>query len=259
MTRTPHQDAAHQHPSRSEIERLHAEVRAEEANAVAASERVFAALAVYDEWMAGKDPSDPEAEVYAFEAMKAAIAKADAMRATAASNSPVGERVGRADLGRYTPALVHYPDDDRLEFVAADIATVTRHLGEGCAVLLDMETREPVGFYVEQAAARLPALIASAPSPEAGGDLEELERLNAAAAPGLWSVSGARRSFNEESCVFIDAPSCAGLLVLATGHGAQALEALRDARFVVALVNAYRAGRLVAVLRRPGFGEAAHG
>ncbi|MGU3286504.1 hypothetical protein [Methylobacterium mesophilicum] len=92
------------------------------------------------------------------------------------------------------------------------------------------------------------------------GGRGELERLSAAAADGPWSVSGVRRSFSEKSCVFIDAPSCPGLLVLATGDGAQALEALRDARFVAALVNAYRSGKLVpASLAALGTGDGSGG
>lgn len=91
--------------------------------------------------------------------------------------------------------------------------------------------------------AQTDALAKLAEIPAVGS--EELARLSRDAAAGPWSVSGARRSFSERSCVFIDAPSCAGLLVLATGQGAQALEALRDARFVVALVNAYRSGKLI--------------
>ena len=57
----------------------------DEAREVAASERISAAQAVYDEWMADFDPAGPDREVHAFDAMKAAIATADAMRRSEAS------------------------------------------------------------------------------------------------------------------------------------------------------------------------------
>ncbi|SFJ68354.1 hypothetical protein [Methylobacterium brachiatum] len=97
MTHVPYQGAADQHPFRSEIEQLHAGVRADEARELAASERISAAQAVYDEAMAGYDPTDPDHEVHAFNAMKAAIAKADAIardmaRADAAGGAGEGWR-----------------------------------------------------------------------------------------------------------------------------------------------------------------------
>jgi len=55
----------------------------DEARELAASERISAAQVAYDEWMADCDPADPEYEVCAFEAMKAAIAAADARASTA--------------------------------------------------------------------------------------------------------------------------------------------------------------------------------
>jgi len=83
----------------------------------------------------------------------------------------------------YTPALIHYPDDDRLEFVTTDNTYLARHVADGCAFLLDPDTREPVGFYIEQARARLPGLMepplaTPAPPPVAvPDDVRGLERL----------------------------------------------------------------------------------
>ena len=83
-------------------------------------------------------------------------------------SSPLGE-----GEPYYTPGVIHYPDDDRLEFVAADVATVARYLGGGCAVLLNMETREPVGFYIEQASKTVPASLAALGTGEGSGGASE--------------------------------------------------------------------------------------
>lgn len=54
----------------------------EEAEAVFQSERISAALALYEEEMAEIDPSEPEYEVRVFDAMKAAIEMADHIQRT---------------------------------------------------------------------------------------------------------------------------------------------------------------------------------
>jgi hypothetical protein len=90
-------------------------------------------------------------------------------------------------------------------------------------------------------------------------DLGELERLSAKASPGLLSLSGSRKRYHEDSCVIIDSPNCMGLFALATDNGKEALEALADARFAVALWNAYRSGHLVPASLPAGTGSAEEG
>jgi hypothetical protein len=109
-----------------------------------------------------------------------------------------------AGAPHYTPGLIHYPDDDRLEFVASDVATVARHLGAGCAVLLNMETREPVGFYIEQVSKLVPASLATARDGGTGaGDprkeaLAVLEDLDPIFTPELWIAELRHRALDTD-------------------------------------------------------------
>lgn len=104
------------------------------------------------------------------------------------------------DLTRpYVPELIHYPDDDRLEFVLRDCATVALYLADGCVVLLDMGTHEPIGFYVENARRRLPAIVEGlsksvpTPAPNApapAGEVATVKTLTLAVASEVRSLFG---------------------------------------------------------------------
>jgi hypothetical protein len=82
--------------------------------------------------------------------------------------------------------------------------------------------------------------------------MRELCELSERSTPGEWSVSGIRARCDEPSCAYVDAGSCRGLLALPTAGGKAALGALADARFIVALVNAFRAGRLALAAQEGG-------
>jgi hypothetical protein len=48
----------------------------------------------------------------------------------------------------YVPVAIHFAESDTLEFVQRDVATVTRPVRAGLDVLLDVETREPIGWRI---------------------------------------------------------------------------------------------------------------
>lgn len=49
----------------------------------------------------------------------------------------------------YRPVLVCYEVADRVEYVTADVATVERRVDDRFSLLLDIETRDVVGFRFE--------------------------------------------------------------------------------------------------------------
>ncbi|WP_027057126.1 hypothetical protein [Mesorhizobium loti] len=54
-----------------------------------------------------------------------------------------------ATFGEYTPRALYYEDADALEYVRVDAPVVYRRIDEFLTLILDLETREPVGFKIK--------------------------------------------------------------------------------------------------------------
>ncbi|WP_027162600.1 hypothetical protein [Mesorhizobium sp. WSM1293] len=54
-----------------------------------------------------------------------------------------------AKFGEYTPRALYYEDADALEYVRVDAPVVHRRIDEFLTLILDLETREPVGFKIK--------------------------------------------------------------------------------------------------------------
>lgn len=57
---------------------------------------------------------------------------------------PVQDVAGLSDA--YTPTLIAFDDPPRIEYINADVPHISRRIDERFDLLLDMETREPIGF-----------------------------------------------------------------------------------------------------------------
>lgn len=69
------------------------------------------------------------------------------------SGSPSSSRAGSDPTGGtplepYTPVAIHFEEPDTLDFVERDIPTIARPVHAGLDVLLDMASREPVGWRI---------------------------------------------------------------------------------------------------------------
>lgn len=168
----------------------------------------------------------------------------DAVNALCAPSGPIASEIDHLTVG--LAELSEAYDNRHVALLEAQ-DKIARLTGENARI--DHNCQEWVRQAAENAEAadrlarRAEAAEAALSRLQADRDAEvgKLRALSDAAAPGEWSVSGVRRRVDEPSCVIIDAPSCPVLLALPTGHGAQALEALRDAKFAVAAVNFVRA------------------
>jgi hypothetical protein len=49
----------------------------------------------------------------------------------------------------YEPALIYFRDGDAAEYVERDVAVVYEEIGSGAAIVRDMETREILGFRIQ--------------------------------------------------------------------------------------------------------------
>ena len=55
----------------------------------------------------------------------------------------------RAMAGEYTPAAIYFQEADIVEYVRSDVPTVHRRIDGFLTLVLDMETREPIGFALK--------------------------------------------------------------------------------------------------------------
>lgn len=49
----------------------------------------------------------------------------------------------------YIPIPTYFEDQDALEYVTADVPYIARHIDANFTLLLDVETRQPIGFRLE--------------------------------------------------------------------------------------------------------------
>lgn len=81
---------------------------------------------------------------------------AAALRKALARSAPSEKEMGSVGTspsptdgeGAVAPRAVHYPEADALEFVMRDVPIVERSFACGLDVLLDMDTREPIGWRI---------------------------------------------------------------------------------------------------------------
>ncbi|TPI39199.1 hypothetical protein FJW07_13495 [Mesorhizobium sp. B3-1-9] len=52
-------------------------------------------------------------------------------------------------LDIYKPKALYYEDADSLEYVRVDVPSVYRRIDEFLTLILDLETREPIGFKIK--------------------------------------------------------------------------------------------------------------
>jgi hypothetical protein len=52
-------------------------------------------------------------------------------------------------LSRYSPLAIYYEDADYVEYVRQDVAAVHRRVDDRLTLVLDMATREPIGFNLK--------------------------------------------------------------------------------------------------------------
>ena len=57
----------------------------------------------------------------------------------------------------YIPTPIYFSDADALSYVAEDAPVITRRVNDDWSLLLDLTTREPVGFRLERASRAFPA------------------------------------------------------------------------------------------------------
>jgi hypothetical protein len=58
-------------------------------------------------------------------------------------------RTAIALVGGYSPAAIYYEEADIVEYIRADVPALHRRIDEFLTLVLDLDTREPIGFALK--------------------------------------------------------------------------------------------------------------